>query len=302
MIFNEIYSAYYNTVAKIITAVIEGKGDERDLDRIVAENAFGESVLTFLPSLKGERWQIFHNDMTTPLKHKPTMPLTLMQKRWLKAVSLDPRMKLFGVEIKELGDIEPLFTSEDYFIYDKYGDGDPYEDEKYIEHFKTLLYAIREKHNVRIEMTSRRGNDIYIRCQPERLEYSEKDDKFRLVTGEKDHITTLNLSRITKCSLYNGEAPVAQYSCKPALDTLILRVTDERNTLERSLMHFAHFEKRVQREGDHYILYIKYQKDDESELVIRVLSFGPTLEVLGSENFKKLIINKLKSQKSCEIK
>ena len=301
MIFNEIYSAYYNTVAKIITAVIDSKSDERELERIVTENAFGESVLSLLPSLKSERWQIFCNDMTTPLKHKPSMPLSLVQKRWLKAVSLDPRMKLFGVEIKGLEDVEPLFTTEDYFVYDKYGDGDPYDDEKYIEHFRTLLYAIREKQNVHIEMTGQRGKYIYIRCQPQRLEYSEKDDKFRIVTGEKNHITTINLSRITKCTLYNGDAPLAHYPCRPAFDTLILRVTDERNTLERSLMHFAHFEKRAEREADHYILHIKYQKDDESELVIRVLSFGPTVEVLGSERFKKLIINKLKSQKSCEL-
>lgn len=302
MIFNEIYSAYYNTVAKIITAVISGNGNEEELERIVAENAFGESVLTLLPSLKGERWQIFHNDMTTPLKHKPTMPLTLIQKRWLKAVSLDPRMKLFGVEIKGLDDIEPLFTPEDYFVYDKYGDGDPYEDEKYIEHFRTLLCAIHNRQNVKIEMVSRRGRVVYERCQPHRLEYSEKDDKFRLVTKRGQYVTTVNLSRITRCDLYNGDEPIGMYVTEPEYDNLILRVTDERNTLERSLLHFAHFEKRVEREGERYILHIKYQKDDESELVIRVLSFGPTVEVLGSENFKKLIINKLKSQKSCELK
>ena len=52
---------------------------------------------------------------------------------------------------------------------------------------------------------------------------------------------------------------------------------------------------------DHYLLHIKFDKDDEPEIVIRVLSFGPTVEVLGSENFKQLIINKLKSQKSCEL-
>ena len=54
MIFNEIYSAYYNAVAKIITSIIEGKGDEKTINKIVNENAFGESMLTVLPSLKSE--------------------------------------------------------------------------------------------------------------------------------------------------------------------------------------------------------------------------------------------------------
>ena len=84
-------------------------------------------------------------------------------------------------------------------------------------------------------------------------------------------------------------------------ETITLKVSEERNTLERSLMHFAHFEKRAEKIDDHYLLHIKFNRDDEPEIVIRVLSFGPTVEVLGSENFKQLIINKLKSQKSCEL-
>ena len=118
MIFNEIYSAYYNTVAKIIAAVIDGNTDEKSINQIVSENAFGESVLTVMPSLKSEKWQLVKADMTTPLQHKPTMPLTTTQKKWLKAISLDPRIKLFGVEFPGLENVEPLFTSDDYYIYD----------------------------------------------------------------------------------------------------------------------------------------------------------------------------------------
>ena len=66
-------------------------------------------------------------------------------------------------------------------------------------------------------------------------------------------------------------------------------------------MHFAHFEKRAERAEGHYLLHIKINPDDEPELVIRVLSFGPTVEVSEPESFKKLIIDKLKSQKSCEL-
>ena len=52
MIFSELYSAYYNTVARIITAAFDKNTTEKDLDRIVSENAFSESVLTIMPSLK----------------------------------------------------------------------------------------------------------------------------------------------------------------------------------------------------------------------------------------------------------
>ena len=219
MIFNEIYSAYYNAVAKIISAIIEGKADEKTINKIVDENAFGESMLTVLPSLKSGKWQLVRPDMTTPLKYIPTMPLTLTQKQWLKAISLDPRIKLFGVEFDGLDDVEPLFTAEDYHIYDKYSDGDPFEDKGYIERFRVLLKAIQNKQNVKIEMISRKGNIVYSRCVPERIEYSEKDDKFRLVTSGCRFIKTININRVSNklsfCMIiYNGTVPPLKYIVK----------------------------------------------------------------------------------------
>ena len=302
MIFNEIYSAYYNAVAKIITSIINCNADEKTVNKIIEENAFGESMLTVLPSLKSEKWQLVKADMTTPIQHIPTMPLTTIQKQWLKAISLDPRIKLFGIEFQGLDDVEPMFTSDDYYIYDKYSDGDPFDNEKYIEHFRTILSAMKNKQNLKIEMLNRKGNTVYSRCIPERIEYSEKDDKFRLVTSGCRFIKIININRITKCNIYNGDTILKSTPPEPTYEEITLKVKDERNALERCLLHFAHFEKRAERVGDHYVLHVRFNRDDEPEMVIRVLSFGPMVEVLGSERFKKLIIAKLKSQKSCELK
>ncbi len=302
MIFNEIYSAYYNAVAKIIESIINSNADEKTINKIIEENAFGESMLTVLPSLKSGKWQLVKADMTTPIQHIPTMPLTTIQKQWLKAISLDPRIKLFGIEFQGLDDVEPMFTSDDYYIYDKYSDGDPFENEKYIEHFRTILSAMKNKQNLKIEMLNRKGNTVYSRCIPERIEYSEKDDKFRLVTSGCRFIKIININRITKCNIYNGDTILKSTPPEPTYEEITLKVKDERNALERCLLHFAHFEKRAERVGDHYVLHVRFNRDDEPEMVIRVLSFGPMVEVLGSESFKKLIIAKLKSQKSCELK
>ncbi len=301
MIFNEIYSAYYNTVVKIIAAVIAGNAGEQNLNQIVSDYAFEESVLTILPSLKSEKWQLIRGDMTTPLQHTPTLPLTITQKQWLKAISLDPRMRLFGIDFSGLEDVEPLFTADDYHIYDKYSDGDPFEDEKYIKHFQMILSAINNGQNIKIEMCSRKGKTLYARCKPERLEYSEKDDKFRLVTSGCHFIRTINLNRITKCKIYHGDNIIHTPPPETRYEWVTLKVKDERNTLERCLMHFAHFEKRAERVGDHYLLHIKFDHDDEPEMVIRVLSFGPMVEVLEPESFRNRIISKLKDQKSCEF-
>ena len=148
---------------------------------------------------------------------------------------------------------------------------------------------MKTRQNIKIEMTSRKGNTVYSRCVPERLEYSEKDDKFRLVTSGCRFIKTINISRITKCKIYNGETNIKSTPPTPTYERITLKVRDERNALERCLLHFAHFEKRAERVDDYYLLHIKFNHDDEPEMVIRVLSFGPMVEVLESESFKKLI-------------
>ena len=302
MIFNEIYSAYYNTVAKIIACIINGSADEKTINKIINETAFGESMLTVLPSLKSEKWQLVKTDMTTPLRHIPTMPLTLTQKQWLKAISLDPRVKLFGVEFQGLEDVEPLFTYEDYYIYDKYTDGDPYEDEDYIERFRIILTALKDKRPLKIQMVNRKGHTISMTVMPQQLEYSEKDDKFRLISTGCNYGSILNLARITRCEKCATSGKATNTFFVESKEAVMLRISDERNALERVLLHFAHFEKRAERiDENHYLVHIKYNKSDETEMVIRILSFGPMVEVVESQEFKNLIIARLKSQKSCEL-
>jgi len=303
MIFNEIYSAYYNAVAKIITSIINGNCDERTVNKIISDNAFGESMLTVLPSLKTEKWQLVKSDMTTPLKYAPTMPLTLTQKRWLKAISLDPRIKLFGVEFKGLDDVEPLFTSEDYCVYDKYSDGDPFEDENYINRFRTILSAINEKAALEIKRVNRDGSTSFVTVMPQRLEYSEKDDKFRLISIGNRYSGIINLARIISCRKCSVSGFTPRLPSMVSKESLTLRIFDERNALERALLHFAHFEKQVERiDLNRYIVHLKYNKTDETEMVIRILSFGPMVEVVEPDDFKRLIIDRLKKQKSCDLK
>lgn len=303
MIFSELYSAYYNAVAAILSRIIDGERSEKELQKAINDLAFSESALTVMPSLKREEWQLVHGDMTTPIKNKPTMPLTLLQKRWLKAISLDPRIRLFDIQLPDLDGIEPLFTPDDYRIYDKYANGDDFSDPEYIRQFRIILDAIREKGQVRFSMTNRGGTEMFVRCRPLRLEYSEKDDKFRVITEGWHAVSTVNLSKIRGCVPYTGEMPVMGSEREKVYDTLTVKICDDRNALERFMLHFAHFEKQAKRlDKKSYLVKIRYCRDDETELVIRILSFGPMAEVVGSESFRNLIIQRLKMQKSCGLK
>ena len=123
-----------------------------------------------------------------------------------------------------------------------------------------------------------------------------------MVTAGWHSVSTVNLSKIRGCVHYTGDKIFDGYVNETEYDTITLKIYDERNALERAMLHFAHFEKQAERiDKSTYILKVKYSKDDASELVIRILSFGPLVEVLGSEFFKNLIIQKLKKQKSCGL-
>ena len=302
MIFSELYSAYYNAIAAIISRIIDGEHSERELQSIVSKHAFGESILTIMPSLKSGKWQLVRPDMTTVLDNKPSMPLTTLQKQWLKAISLDPRIKLFGVNFEGLDDVEPLFTPADYHVYDKYSDGDPYDDEEYVKTFRTILEAMEQGTQIKFEMINRFGRSMFVRCYPVRFEYSEKDDKFRLVTSGWHAVSTVNVSKIRSCVHYKGEKILDGYQREVLRDTITLKVRDERNALERVLLHFAHFEKRVEKlDKSNYLLKLQYESADEPEMVIRILSFGPLVEVIEPQSFRNLVIKKLKNQKNCGL-
>ena len=76
----------------------------------------------------------------------------------------------------------------------------------------------------------------------------------------------------------------------------------ERNALERVLLHFSHYEEQAERiDETHYRLMIKYDEDGETELVIRILSFGPMVRVITPDSFVGLIKDRLIQQKDCGL-
>lgn len=300
MVFSELYSAYYNAVARMIEYAQQGVLTKESMYAVAKETAFGESVLTIVPAIESERWQIIGKELKTCIKNKPEMPLTTLEKRWLKAISLDPKMKLFSVDFSFLEDVEPLFTNEDIVLFDKYLDGDDYEDEGYIERFRAILYAIENEKSLEIYMINRRGEEIKRHLQPKRLEYSKKDDKFRLIARGIRCEETINLQKITRCRVRDEKLRFERRTHKRKAHYVTFELVDERKALERVLLHFAHFEKEAVQTGeDTYTITIWYDSLDETEIVIRLLSFGQFVKVTEPDSFVDLIKERLIKQKEC---
>lgn len=349
MLFNEIYGNYFNAVAQILTEAVRGELTEKRIYEIIDSKAFAESSLSIPDALKSGEWPLLEEGLETPLLSEPQMPLTTLQKRWLKALLADPRIRLFdlpdgecadsdglagdsvGVLGNGLEDVKPLYRPGDIVYFDQYSDGDPYEDETYIANFRTALRALRERRGLRVSFTGGRGISHIWHCVPLRMEYSLKDDKFRLIvrrvgsnhdsgsrgdgawTAREERV--INIARITECELLDpfancigsGAADDSAASEDHAgKERLVLELTDERNALERAMLHFSHLEKETtklapdetsEESADKYRLTLWYKKDDETEILIRVLSFGPMIRVLEPDNFIDLIRERLEMQK-----
>lgn len=308
MIFSELYGAYYSAVAKILEEATKHPVTKKEIQKIVEEQAFSESILTIEPALFTRRWPILRPDGSTALEHAPDIPLTLPQKRWLKAISLDPRIQLFEFGLSGLNDVAPLFTPEDIRVFDQYADGDPYGEEEYIRRFRLILDAVKERLPLSIDMENRQGVRVHMNVMPEYLEYSEKDDKFRLITSGCRYGRVVNLAKILSVKHYKAEGKIAEWAekCGERADNgrfrsgkecLVFELYDGRNALERALLHFAHFEKEAERvDGKHYRVKVNYDRADETELLIRVLSFGPFLRVVEPERFVGLVKERLMGQ------
>ena len=302
MFFSELYSAYYNTVAGVLKIAVKQPLKKNELREIIEKNAFGESILNIEPALAEERWQLLRSDGSTPIAHSPSMPITTLEKRWLRAIYADPRIRLFVDDADIFPEAEPLFTAADYSVFDKYSDGDPYDDENYRKTFRLILDAIEKRYPLSIDTTNRKGNLTHIVLMPESLEYSEKDDKFRLIGSGCRYGGTVNLARIVSCKPYTKPYEInSGKTVQPKKRTVEFELIDKRKALERVLLHFAHFEKQAEKIGvDRYRVTVSYDKDDETEMVIRILSFGPMIKVTAPQNFAELIKERLINQKSCE--
>ena len=295
MLFHELYGSYYDAVAAVLREAVAGDLTPRRLTELVQKQAFSESLLTIPRGLQGEKWRLLRRDLTTPIQHPPTMPLTLLQRRWLKALLCDPRIKLFSPDGTGLEDVEPLFTPDMFVAFDRYLDGDDYADPGYVQRFHIILQALRERRGLFVRYDTGRGHPMALSLTPHHLEYSEKDDRFRLAASNARRAWMINLSRITEVALIENFPSTPLRPETPA--RLTFELTDRRNALERVLLHFSHLQKETEKlEEGRYRVTLCYDRRDETEMVIRILSFGPVIRVIEPESFIALLRKRIQRQ------
>ncbi len=323
----ELFSEVYNCYFQVIKSLIEKKSriSEREVNFHIKNTCFEESILYLLPKLTEQGWGFYEKQdgfLHSRLSEDFYVPLTDLQKSYIKAILLDDKITLFlnEEEIEAIGrafsGIEPLYLPDDFYYYDRFSDKDDYKDPDYRKHFRTILSAIQNHEYVDILYESRFHRRLHHSYLPCRLEYSIKNDRFRLLavefhansdsdgarTGCNPRVITLNLCRIREVKLTSRtvkQLPDINHLLKRSCyhEPVRILIRNRRNALERAMLQFANYEKSTRKlDEDTYECLIYYSKENETELLIEILSFGPMIKVVGNETFLRLIKERLKRQ------
>ncbi len=317
-LFSEVYSCYFTAMRKVLETSHRESLTYNEVTDIISKSAYTDSGFYIMPYLASGEWRLLKKEDTCFRSEldsdKLNIPMTHLQRAWLKSVLTDKRMALFldDDEIRKLSlpleDAEPLYESNDFHFFDAATDGDPYANEQYIKNFRNILSAIKSKSTLLISYDSGKGKRSHAQYMPLKLNYSEKDDKFRLVAvsigQRRNEKVILNLSRIKTVTspplaedgiIIHTEDVLNKARCK---EPVVLQILQGRNALERVLLQFSSIEKQTEYDEatNTYTCKFFYDRQDETELLIRILSFGPVVKVLGPESFLRQIRSRIKTQ------
>lgn len=316
-IFSEIYGTYFRIAAKLLE---NETTDEKTVNDTIKRDGFRDSIL-FLPQklIPGsDDWGLFRrgNDgvLVRITKNAPVNVLTKMQKMWLKAKLSDPRIRLFMDDEtiahldERLKDVQPLYRQEHFRIIDRFGNADDFSDEHYISIFRSALDAVKRRSIVYIEFVSGSGRRMSGKFVLLKMEYSPKNGKFRLYCYllKNDRIRSrglINVGRIVSITdtgrVFRTPVSLDDYfSSRKCSTPAVIKVTKERNGIERFMMEFASFEKQTVRDhetGD-YTVKLWYDDQDETEILIQLLSFGPVVEILDPPQLREQAKERVKRQ------
>lgn len=312
-LFSEIYSAYYHVVNRILKRA-KGGITEKEMIRQVDEDAYGESSLYIVPKLTSGQWDLlekrdgkYYSDRVDAVSGN----LTALQLSYMKSLLLDERIGLFlneaeRAEVEEmLAEYPSLFDCKDFRYYDQFLDGDDFGNEGYKETFSILMQAIKEKRLIEIAYKDQDAIERYV---PINLEYSSKNHKFRLAAVQMIHgkckvSKYLLVSRIRQVRMldkvYANVDWNEVFGQRIRREWVEFEIYDERNALERVTLHFSNYEKHIEydKERKCWICRMYYDWNDQKEILVSLLSFGPVLKVLGPDEFVEMIKIRLYRQR-----
>lgn len=288
-LFHKIYSVYFKTVSRILEQLSQKKTalSAKDINQIIKTNAFPsdaksskEQEAALLTKLQECGILILNEDgLYESELCNIIRPQTTLEKQWLITMQNRRTFSLFAdpnklpqpwLDAKK--NTQPMYTADNFTLFDKFTDGDDYTNELYKEIFRSLLQAIKEHKYVSFQYyTNNEQKSCKIdRIIPVKLEYSPKNDKFRLLAFTEEHLKLAYNSRDLKnatitqqifnlsnfqssCQLHEAltaedmaklKQVTAKFNNQPK-SIAVIELVDSRNALQRALIAFSDYQKEV---------------------------------------------------------
>ena len=324
-LFHEYKNKYFHLVFRILNLAYNGL-EKQEILKIIDEEEYEEKVIdkefkTFegmiLNEYEDEKLNLLkeeNNKYYTVLNNRNPVPVKVrfskLEKMWLKGMLEDKRVQgLLGKEIlyklqKSLINVYEG-TNEVIEFTNKNKSNFEYDLKKLNRDFFTILKAIKEEKTVIYTNIDREGNEYKDKhAVPLRIEYSLKDDKFRVsmysIEGKRPILVNFNTLK---------EIMIAEEEFKFTREELIKKIKknkyceepktivikDVRGAMERFFMSFSSFERSSRALDDNnYEIDIYYYIFQEDDVISKIISLGPYGTIKKPERIKEYVIERVK--------
>lgn len=310
-LFNDYKNRYYRCIQNIINQIYNGeKYDKKDIRKIL-HNAYLEEESILVNELVNKNFFKFEDDIVK-LRIDYNIPIRLndLELAYLKMfVEDDEFNKVLNDEIleklkKNLNDVQSL----DYNKFwkreniDKYGDS--LKNNEIRNNILILEKAILNNKYIKYSSKNRNG-DIFENkiAYPYKIEYSIKNNKYRLIIFFDNRAIKINIDSITDIKILEERDVLEKEKIqiqdfiknrKNIGEPLVLKIEDNNNTLDRCFNLFSAYDKKYYYDTDNnLILNIYYHNFDEAEIVRDILSLGKSVIVLEPKKIRDKVVERI---------
>lgn len=326
-LFHEYKNKYFHLIFTILSLAKDGITEE-EIIKLIQENGYNdyefvdkngctlrqmilnkcynkENNLNLLKEENGKYYPIITEKGQAPLKVK----FTSLEKQWLKdLISNEKARTLLEKDIlnkleESLKDVKNL-SYGNIDITNNIISLENVEDKEFRKKFFVILKGIVEHRYIKYTNIDKNGK-VYKnqKAIPVRIEYSLKDDKFRVsfysvaekrpIMAVMDSLSEISLEEKIKEEVLRKDI-LTKIKDKYVDEPIILQVKDERSAMERFFMSFSSYERYARViEKDVYEIELYYYSFQKEEIIRKIISLGPYVKVKSPENIVETIMERI---------
>lgn len=326
--FSECKNRYFHLVFQILNLAKEGLSKEEVIKLIdqgeYDEKLIGKDFKTFQGfllneydenenfNLLSEKDGAFYPIINTETKNPLPVRFTIIEKMWIRRLIEEPMAKvLLGESLVEklqmaLKDVKNAPSIDTIEMTNKARNGIKIDFTKFERDFHTILKAIVEEKAVRYSNVDKWGNQLENKVSlPIRIEYSLKDDKFRvsMYSLDESRAIMVNLHTIHHVKIADDiKQKIDRKTVLKALkekryskEPIVVELKDERGAMERCFMSFSGYERSSRSLGHNkYEIKLYYYTFEEDEVVRKIIALGPYVRVISPQRIIGMVVNQIR--------